>query len=70
MKRSLWVPSTHSRNDRRPHKIKNVLIVIEFGDVFPEELLGLPPQREVEFSIEILSGISPISIPPYKMAPI
>jgi len=46
-----------------------VIVVKEFGDVFPEELPGLPPQREVEFSIEIVSGVNPISIPLYRMAP-
>jgi len=50
-------------------ELKDVIVVKEFGDVFPEELPGLPPQREVEFSIEIVSGANPISIPPYRMAP-
>ncbi|XP_052204051.1 uncharacterized protein LOC127809327 [Diospyros lotus] len=52
-----------------PLKIKEVRIVREFEDVFPEELLGLPPQREIEFSIETVPGAGPVSIPPYKMAP-
>ena len=37
--------------------------------MFPEELLGLPLKREVELSIEILSGTTPISKAPYRMAP-
>ncbi|XP_017428965.1 uncharacterized protein LOC108337039 [Vigna angularis] len=44
-------------------------VVSEFLDVFPEEIPGLPPPREVEFSIDIVSGAGPISIAPYRMAP-
>ena len=45
-------------------------MVREFLDVFPEELPGLPPEREVEFTIELLPEVAPISISPYRMAPI
>ena len=44
-------------------------MVKEFPDLFPAELPGLPPERELEFSIELLPGTSPISIAPYRMAP-
>ncbi|XP_072081185.1 uncharacterized protein [Arachis hypogaea] len=44
-------------------------IVREFPDVFPDELLRMPPDREVEFSIELAPGVQPVSIPPYRMAP-
>ncbi|KAG8482995.1 hypothetical protein CXB51_021864 [Gossypium anomalum] len=50
-------------------KLESVLAVCEFSDVFPEELPGLPPIREVEFSIDLLPGTTPISISPYRMAP-
>ena len=43
-------------------------IVREFADVFPSELPGLPPRREVEFSNNLLPGTSPISVPPYRFA--
>nr|GFA76484.1 putative reverse transcriptase domain-containing protein [Tanacetum cinerariifolium] len=45
-------------------------IVSEFPDVFPDELPGIPPVHEVEFSIELISGVEPISKAPYRMAPI
>nr|GEZ33457.1 putative reverse transcriptase domain-containing protein [Tanacetum cinerariifolium] len=45
-------------------------IVSEFPDVFPDELPGIPPVREVEFSIELIPGAEPISKAPYCMAPI
>ncbi|KAA3469742.1 DNA/RNA polymerases superfamily protein [Gossypium australe] len=49
-------------------KIKSVPVVCEFLDVFPEELLGLLPDREVEFSIDLIPGTTPIPITPYRMA--
>nr|GFA41423.1 putative reverse transcriptase domain, aspartic peptidase domain protein [Tanacetum cinerariifolium] len=45
-------------------------VVSEFLDVFPDELPGIPPVREVEFNIEIIPGAEPISEAPYRMAPI
>ncbi|XP_052736657.1 uncharacterized protein LOC128197864 [Vigna angularis] len=47
----------------------DLLVVNEFMDVFPEEVPSLPPQREVEFSIDLVSGAGPVSIAPYRMAP-
>ena len=44
-------------------------MVDEFSDVFSEELPGLPPNREIEFCIDLVPGAQPISIPPYRMAP-
>ena len=41
----------------------------DFLDVFSEELLGLPPQREIEFAIDVVPGATPASITPYQMAP-
>nr|GFB54440.1 putative reverse transcriptase domain-containing protein [Tanacetum cinerariifolium] len=45
-------------------------IVLEFPNVFPDELLGIPPVREVEFNIELIPGAEPISKAPYRMAPV
>ncbi|KAL0536730.1 hypothetical protein IC582_025690 [Cucumis melo] len=44
-------------------------VVRDYPDVFPEELPGLPPHREVEFSIELEPGTVPISRAPYRMVP-
>nr|GEU95582.1 hypothetical protein [Tanacetum cinerariifolium] len=43
-------------------------IVQDFSDVFSEELSGIPPKREVKFSIELIPGTQPISKAPYRMA--
>ncbi|KAG8485970.1 hypothetical protein CXB51_019321 [Gossypium anomalum] len=51
-------------------KVESVPVVCEFADVFPEELPGLPPVREVEFGIDLIPGTAPISIAPYRMAPV
>ncbi|GMJ03684.1 hypothetical protein HRI_004037600 [Hibiscus trionum] len=50
----------------RPQDIQTVC---DFPSVFPEELSGLPPDREVEFAIETYSDSAPVSIAPYRMAP-
>nr|XP_027088732.1 uncharacterized protein LOC113710084 [Coffea arabica] len=50
-------------------KLEDVPVVREFPDVFPEELKILPPEREVEFKIELMPGMAPISKTPYQMAP-
>ncbi|GJR31972.1 putative reverse transcriptase domain-containing protein [Tanacetum coccineum] len=50
--------------------IENLSVVREFADVFPDELPGLPPAREIEFGIELILGAEPISKAPYRMAPI
>ena len=49
--------------------IKNVPVVCEFLDVFHEELPGLPPEREIEFCIDVVPGTDLISMPPYRRAP-
>ena len=49
--------------------MEEIPVVCEFPDVFPEEIPGLPPIREVEFTIELFSVTAPISIAPYRMAP-
>ncbi|GJY49214.1 putative reverse transcriptase domain-containing protein [Tanacetum coccineum] len=48
--------------------VKDVPIVNEFLDVFPEELPGIPPERQVEFRIDLISGATPISKTPYRLA--
>ncbi|GJS96693.1 putative reverse transcriptase domain-containing protein [Tanacetum coccineum] len=53
----------------RPN-IENLSVVREFADVFPDELPGLPPAREIEFGIELIPGAEPISKAPYRMAPV
>jgi hypothetical protein len=50
--------------------LEGIPIVQDFVDVFPEELPGLPPDREIEFTIDLLPGTGLISKAPYRMAPL
>jgi len=49
--------------------IEDIPVVCEFPDVFPNDLPGLPPDRDVELKIELLPGTAPISRRPYRMPP-
>ena len=57
--------------DRRQEgtRLEDIPIVKEFLDVFLDDFSGLPPDRAIDFVIELIPGTKPISIPPYKMAP-
>ncbi|GJT77848.1 putative reverse transcriptase domain-containing protein [Tanacetum coccineum] len=50
-------------------RIEDVPVVNDFPEVFPEELSGLPPTRQVEFHIELIPGAAPIARAPYHLAP-
>jgi hypothetical protein len=47
-----------------------IRVVSEFPDVFPDDLSGMPPDRDIEFSIDLLPGRAPIAKRPYRMAPV
>jgi hypothetical protein len=47
-----------------------IRVMSEFPDVFLDELPGMPPDRDIEFSIDLLPGIVPIAKRPYRMAPV
>jgi len=48
--------------------LEGVPVVNEYPDVFPDELTGMPPDRDIEFSIDLVPGTSPIAKRPYRMA--
>ncbi|KAH9801781.1 Endonuclease [Citrus sinensis] len=54
--------------EQRP-KLEDIPMVNEFHEVFPKELTRMPPDREIEFKIDLLPRIASISKAPYKMAP-
>ncbi|XP_070057808.1 uncharacterized protein [Nicotiana tomentosiformis] len=49
--------------------LDSVPVVRKFPTVFPADLLGMPPERDIDFCIDLDPGTQPISIPPYHMAP-
>ncbi|XP_020979493.1 uncharacterized protein LOC110272046 [Arachis ipaensis] len=50
--------------------LDQIPVVRDFPEVFPEDIPECPPQREIEFAIELVPGARPVSIAPYRMAPI
>ncbi|GKC80355.1 putative reverse transcriptase domain-containing protein [Tanacetum coccineum] len=50
-------------------RLKDVPIIQDFPDVFPEDLLGLPPTRQLEFQIDLIPGAAPVTRAPYQLAP-
>ena len=50
--------------------LTDIPTVSDFPNVFPKELPGLPPHKEIEFAIDVVPGATPASITPYRMAPL
>ena len=57
--------------DTRKEKkeVKDIPVVRDFPDVFPEDLPGVPPVRQVEFRIDLIPGAAPVARSPYRLAP-
>jgi hypothetical protein len=51
-------------------RLEDIHVVWEFLDVFPNDLLAMPPERAIEFKIELQPGTTPIVKAPYKMSPV
>jgi len=50
-------------------ELKNIAVVQNFPEVFPNDIPSLPPNREIDFSIDMMHGVGPISMAPYRMSP-
>ncbi|GKB45279.1 putative reverse transcriptase domain-containing protein [Tanacetum coccineum] len=50
-------------------RLEDIPVVREFPEVFPEDLPGLPPVRQVEFQIDLIPGTTPVARAPYRLAP-
>lgn len=48
--------------------LENIPVIQEFVDVFLESILGLPPKRDIDFTIELVPGAAPVSKAPYRMS--
>jgi hypothetical protein len=70
---TLYLPNqgyTHScALNRVESPVERIPVVCEYPDVFPDELPGMPPDRDIEFAIELQPGTAPISKRPYRMPP-
>jgi hypothetical protein len=49
--------------------LEKIPVVYEYADAFPDELPGMPPDRDIEIAIELQPGTAPISKRPYRMTP-
>ncbi|GKD19049.1 putative reverse transcriptase domain-containing protein [Tanacetum coccineum] len=58
---------TEDKSEKK--RLEDVPIVQDFPEVFPEDLLGLPPTRQVEFQIDLIPGAAPVAWAPYRLAP-
>ncbi|GJU55939.1 putative reverse transcriptase domain-containing protein [Tanacetum coccineum] len=62
--------TTNEVEDKSEKKrLEDVPIVRDFPEVFPEDLPGLPPTRQVEFQIDLIPGAAPVARAPYRLAP-
>nr|GEW92596.1 reverse transcriptase domain-containing protein [Tanacetum cinerariifolium] len=57
------------KNNSEDKRLENIPVVREFLDVFPKDLPGLPPVRQVEFQIDLIPGAAPVARAPYLLAP-
>ncbi|GJY56023.1 putative reverse transcriptase domain-containing protein [Tanacetum coccineum] len=58
-----------TENKLKEKRMKDVPVIRDFPEVFPEELPGLPPPRQVEFRIDLVPGAAPVARAPYRLAP-
>ncbi|GJR71973.1 putative reverse transcriptase domain-containing protein [Tanacetum coccineum] len=63
------VTSKKAEDKSEERRLEDVPIVQEFPKVFPEDLPGLPPARQVEFQIDLVPGAAPVARAPYRLAP-
>ncbi|GJZ96583.1 hypothetical protein Tco_0668917 [Tanacetum coccineum] len=63
------VTSKKTEDKSKEKRLEDVPIVREFLKVFPEDLPGLPPARQVKFQINLVLGAAPVARAPYRLAP-
>nr|GEW05835.1 putative reverse transcriptase domain-containing protein [Tanacetum cinerariifolium] len=66
--RTIWEQDVH-KNKSREKRMEDVPVIRDFPEVFPEELPGLPPPRQIEFQIDLVPGAAPVARAPYRLAP-
>ncbi|KAF5768290.1 putative nucleotidyltransferase, Ribonuclease H [Helianthus annuus] len=57
------------KEKKRTTEVKDVPVVREFPQVFPDDLPGLPPSRDIDFRINLIPGANPVAKAPYRLAP-
>nr|GEU96112.1 putative reverse transcriptase domain-containing protein [Tanacetum cinerariifolium] len=64
----LFLPHVTKKKSKEK-RLEDVHVIHDFPDVFPEELPGLPPPRQVEFRIDLVLRVAPVARAPYRLAP-
>ncbi|GJV83615.1 putative reverse transcriptase domain-containing protein [Tanacetum coccineum] len=63
------VTEKKTKDNSEEKQLEDVPIMRDFPEVFPEDLLGLSPTRQVEFQIDLVPGAAPVARSPYRLAP-
>ncbi|GJX11461.1 putative reverse transcriptase domain-containing protein [Tanacetum coccineum] len=58
-----------TEKEPKEKRLEDVPVIRDFPEVFPDDLPGLPPPRQVEFKIELVPGAAPVARSPYRLAP-
>ncbi|GJR27847.1 putative reverse transcriptase domain-containing protein [Tanacetum coccineum] len=58
-----------TKNKAKEKRLEDVPVIHDFPKVFPDDLPGLPPPRQVEFKIDLVPGAAPVAQAPYRLAP-
>ncbi|GJR58168.1 hypothetical protein Tco_1500330 [Tanacetum coccineum] len=53
----------------KEHKLNDTVVVRSFSEVYPDDLLGLPPSQEIEFCVDLTPRAMPVAKSPYRLAP-
>ncbi|GJS02704.1 putative reverse transcriptase domain-containing protein [Tanacetum coccineum] len=64
-----YITMKEAKDKSEGKRLKDVPIVRDFPEVFPEDLLGIPPARQVEFQINFVPGAAPVARALYRLAP-
>ncbi|GJX40637.1 hypothetical protein Tco_0255627 [Tanacetum coccineum] len=63
------ITATKDKDKSKGKRLEDVPVVQEFPEVFPKDLPGIPPTRQVEFRIDLVPGATPVARAPYRLAP-
>ncbi|GKF63627.1 hypothetical protein Tco_0187075, partial [Tanacetum coccineum] len=63
------INTKETKDKSEKKRLEDIPIVRDFPDVFPEDLLGLPLTRQVEFQIDLIPGAAPVARAPYRLPP-
>ncbi|GJZ17250.1 hypothetical protein Tco_0553373 [Tanacetum coccineum] len=58
-----------TEQEPKEKRLEDVPVIRDFPEVFPEDLPGLPPPRQVKFRIDLILGAAPVARAPYRLAP-